>query len=125
MSAKPLTAALRIPMHPSQVSEWWRAQGELGLMTQRQQPVFALIRANEPVMAFEVENADAAKRLAQAPWFMQSLNRIYAKQRGDGKYGFPWIVRAATDVEATLYRSRLAEFAEEVNQLLVVNVSVS
>ena len=41
-----------------------------------------------------------------------------------GTRGLPWTVRPATDAEATVYRSRLAEFAEEADQLLVVPVNV-
>jgi hypothetical protein len=72
--------------------------------------------------AFEAENAMAAEKLAQAPWFAQALTNF----SGEGRKGWnddrPLHVRAATGAEATLYRNRCAEFAEEASQLLVVPI---
>jgi hypothetical protein len=75
-------------------------------------------------LAFAAENAGAAEMLAEAQWFVRSLALHYARIHSDGNEGLPWTVRPATDAEATVYRSRLAEFAEEADQLLVVPVNV-
>jgi hypothetical protein len=76
------------------------------------------------VFAFAIESAEAAEKLARSPWFTQSLARVYARKLGEENAGRPWAVRVATSTEAALYRSQLAEFAEEVTQLLVVPVYV-
>lgn len=93
-------------------------------MRQCLRPIFALEQASRPVLAFAAESASAAEKLAEAPWFVQSLTLHYARTCSDGNDRLPWTVRAATDAEAKVYRSRLAEFAEEADQVLVVPVNV-
>lgn len=93
-------------------------------MRQNQRPVFALEHPHRPVLAFEAENVDAADRLAKAPWFVQSLTLHYKGKLSEQNDDLSWNVRAATDSEAMVYRSRLSEFAEEANRLLVVPVNV-
>jgi hypothetical protein len=74
------------------------------------------------VFVFATKSAEAAEKLARSLWFTQSLAHVYARKLGEGNDGRPWAVRVATSTAAALYRSQLAEFAEEVNQLLVVPV---
>jgi hypothetical protein len=91
-------------------------------MRQCQRPIFVLAQANGGTFAFEAENAVAAEKLTQAPSFAQALTTSFAGGRKRWNDDRPWLVRAATGAEATLYRNRSAEFAEELSQLLVVPI---
>jgi hypothetical protein len=95
---------------------------ELDLMRQCQRPIFVLAQASGPVFAFEAENAMVAEKLAQTPSFARALTGFCAGGHKGWNDDRPWHVRAATGAEATFYRNRSAEFAEELSQLLVVPV---
>lgn len=92
-------------------------------MTQCRRAVFALVHTSGQVYAFEAENVADAETIARAPCFMQSLTLFYG-EHDDRTDSLSRNVRAATNAETATYRSRLAEFAEEVKRLLVVPVNV-
>jgi hypothetical protein len=91
-------------------------------MRQCQRPIFVLAQANGGTFAFEAENAVAAEKLAQAPSFARALTSFCDLGRKRWNDDRPWLVRAETGAEATLYRNRSAEFAEELSLLLVVSI---
>lgn len=82
--------------------------------------VFVLDIAEQPAFAFQADDISMAEQIARSEWLLQALDRFCRVRRP--AEGRQLHLRAATDVEAALYRSRADEFAESEPRLLIAHL---
>ncbi len=91
-------------------------------MPHAQRPIFVLDVHDEPRFAFEADCLPQAEEFSRAGWFARALTefRVSKSEAWDGNLSSR--IRAASDVEASLYREIAEEFSEPANCFFVVHL---
>jgi hypothetical protein len=85
--------------------------------------VFVLDRPGAPPLAFEAQSWTEAASLAQSIWFNEAVGKFPAVKASSCTIQGEYRVRAATSIEADIYRQLCEEFDGPTRQLLVANLS--
>jgi len=81
-------------------------------MQRAQKAIFVVDVVDEASFAFEAKSLGEAEAHAHAPWFLRSLGQFFAQHGRGCESGFAPRVRAASQSEASVYRTLADEFAE-------------
>lgn len=86
-------------------------------------PVFVLDRRGAPPLAFEAPSWTEAASLAQSIWFNEAVGKFPAVKGSPCAIQGDYRIRAATSIEADIYRQLCEEFDGPARHLLVADLS--
>ncbi len=95
--------------------------GEMALNEAGQQTVFVVELLDSPVFAFEAKSSSDAGEIVRSHWFTRSIDAF--RSRRQKTEALDRRLRAATDVEASIFRDIACEFPEAAGNVLVAHLS--